>query len=80
MFNDIGSYPLSSKDASLPLKLVPEVVLILADTFVPVGVTDVICGLIASNGTFWEAWTESPPPNLVVLNAGSVDAVETFTR
>ena len=48
----MDSYPLSSKDASLPLKLVPEVVLILADIFVPVGVIDVICGLIASNGTF----------------------------
>ena len=38
--------------ASLPLKLVPEVVLILADNIVPVGVIDVICGSIASNGIF----------------------------
>ena len=61
-------------DPSLPLILVPEVVLILADIFVPVGVTDVICGSIASNGIFWETWTAVPPPDLVVINDGSVSA------
>ena len=58
----------------------PEVVLILADTFVPVGVSDVICGLIASKGIFWDTKTADPPPDLVVLYDGSVSASETFIK
>ena len=58
----------------------PEVVLTLADIFVSVGVMDVICGLIASNGIFWDTKTALPPPDLVVTNDGSVSVSETFIK
>ena len=70
---------MSLNDGSFPLKLVPEVVLILAEIFVPVGVIDVICGFIASKGIFWVTRKSFPPPVLVVLNETSVDAVDTLT-
>ena len=59
-------------DPSLPLILVPVVVLILPVILVPVGVMDVICGSIASKGIFWDTLTALPPPDFVVMNAGSV--------
>ena len=50
--NVIGSYPRSWNDASVPLRLVPEVVLILAEIEVPEGLIILKLGLTYSNGMF----------------------------
>ncbi len=54
--------------------LVPEVVFILDEILVPVGLIVVILGSITSNGIFWDTCKLFPPPDFVDKNVLDVSS------